>query len=46
MIDLHAHTLFSDGALIPSELIHRAEIKGYRAIALTDHADSSNIDFI
>lgn len=46
MIDLHTHTLFSDGALIPSELIHRAEIKGYRAIAITDHADSSNIDFI
>ncbi len=46
MIDLHTHTLFSDGTLIPSELIHRAEIKGYRAIAITDHADSSNIDFI
>ncbi len=46
MIDLHTHTLFSDGALIPSELIHRAEIKGYKAIAITDHADSSNMDFI
>jgi histidinol phosphatase-like PHP family hydrolase len=46
MIDLHTHTLFSDGELLPSELARRAEVKGYKAIAITDHADSSNIDFI
>lgn len=46
MIDLHTHTLFSDGELLPSELVRRAEVKGYAAIALTDHVDSSNIDFI
>ncbi len=46
MIGLHAHTLFSDGALLPSELIRRAETKGYTAFALTDHVDSSNIDFV
>ena len=46
MIDLHTHTLFSDGALLPSELVRRAEVKGYTAIALTDHVDSSNIDFV
>lgn len=46
MIDLHTHTLFSDGELLPSELVRRAQVKGYKAIALTDHADSSNIDFI
>lgn len=46
MIDLHAHTLFSDGELLPSELVRRAEVKGYTAIALTDHVDSSNIDFV
>ncbi|HEY3347739.1 MAG TPA: PHP domain-containing protein, partial [Nitrospirota bacterium] len=46
MIDLHTHTLFSDGVLIPAELVRRAEVKGYEAIGLTDHADSSNIDFI
>jgi putative hydrolase len=46
MIDLHTHTLFSDGELLPSELVRRAEDIGYQAIALTDHADSSNIDFI
>lgn len=46
MIDLHVHTLFSDGELIPSELARRAAVKGYRAVAITDHADQSNIDFI
>jgi histidinol phosphatase-like PHP family hydrolase len=46
MIDLHTHTLFSDGVLLPSELIRRAYIAGYRAIAITDHVDSSNIDFV
>lgn len=46
MIDLHTHTLFSDGELLPSELVRRAEIIGYRAVALTDHADSSNLDWI
>jgi len=46
MIDLHTHTLLSDGALLPSELVRRALVKGYTAIALTDHVDSSNIDFV
>lgn len=46
MIDLHTHTIFSDGALLPSELVRRAEAKGYTAIALTDHVDSSNIDLV
>ena len=46
MIDLHTHTLFSDGDLLPAELVRRAEDIGYEAIALTDHADSSNLDWI
>lgn len=46
MIDLHTHCLFSDGELIPSELIRRAAALGYEAIAITDHADVSNYDFI
>ncbi|WP_456455926.1 histidinol phosphate phosphatase domain-containing protein [Thermovibrio sp.] len=46
MIDLHTHTFFSDGALIPSELVRRAEALGYRAIAITDHVDYSNYSFI
>jgi histidinol phosphatase-like PHP family hydrolase len=46
MIDLHTHSLFSDGVLVPSELVRRAVMKGYTVIAITDHADASNIDFI
>ncbi|MCJ7444912.1 MAG: histidinol phosphate phosphatase domain-containing protein [Methanotrichaceae archaeon] len=44
MIDLHTHTFFSDGELIPSELVRRAQVKGYRAIGLTDHVDFTNIE--
>jgi len=46
MIDLHTHTFLSDGALIPSELVRRAHVAGYRAIAITDHVDYSNIDIV
>jgi histidinol phosphatase-like PHP family hydrolase len=46
MIDLHTHSIFSDGELIPAELVRRASVEGYRAIAITDHMDSSNMDFI
>lgn len=46
MIDLHTHTLFSDGELIPAELTRRAAVAGYRAIAITDHGDFSNFDLI
>jgi histidinol phosphatase-like PHP family hydrolase len=46
MIDLHTHSIFSDGVLIPAELARRAEHKGYTVIGITDHGDMSNIDFI
>jgi histidinol phosphatase-like PHP family hydrolase len=46
LIDLHTHTIFSDGELIPSELVRRAVIHGYEAIAITDHADYSNIEHL
>lgn len=46
MIDLHTHTTFSDGELIPSELVRRAEVKGYTAIGLTDHIDFTNIEAV
>lgn len=46
MIDLHTHSFFSDGELIPSELVRRAEAIGYKAIAITDHVDASNIDLV
>ena len=37
LYDFHTHTFLSDGELSPIELIHRALIKGYTAIAITDH---------
>lgn len=43
MFDLHTHSLLSDGDLLPSELARRYEEKGYKAIAITDHVDMSNI---
>jgi histidinol phosphatase-like PHP family hydrolase len=43
MYDLHIHSLLSDGQLLPSELARRYEVKGYKAIAITDHVDASNI---
>ena len=43
MIDFHTHSLFSDGVLVPSELVRRADEAGYRAIAITDHGDGSNL---
>lgn len=44
LIDLHTHTFMSDGALLPSEHVRRAWVRGYRAVAITDHADISNIE--
>lgn len=46
MIDLHTHSIFSDGELIPSEMARRAQDRGYRALAITDHGDHSNVDFL
>ncbi|MBN2705863.1 MAG: histidinol phosphate phosphatase domain-containing protein [Deltaproteobacteria bacterium] len=46
MIDLHTHTIFSDGVLVPAELARRARVAGYRALAFTDHVDFSNLDFV
>lgn len=44
--DLHTHTTFSDGVLIPAESARRSEVIGYSGIAITDHADDSNFKFI
>jgi len=46
LVDLHTHTTFSDGELIPSELARRAQVKGLRYLAITDHGDMSNLDII
>lgn len=42
MYDLHTHTIYSDGELLPAELIRRAAVIGYRTLGITDHADRSN----
>jgi putative hydrolase len=44
--DFHMHSVLSDGCLIPSEIVRRVEVKGTAAIAITDHADFSNVDNI
>ncbi len=44
--DLHTHTVYSDGVLIPAELARRALVKGITHLAITDHGDSSNLDLI
>lgn len=36
-IDLHIHTILSDGILTPQEIINNAYSEGIRHIALTDH---------
>ncbi len=35
--DFHTHSFLSDGVLSPIELIRRAQVIGYRAVAITDH---------
>lgn len=45
-VDFHTHTVFSDGGLVASELLRRYECAGYSGVAITDHVDSSNIEFV
>lgn len=45
-IDLHMHSLFSDGELLPSELARRALKLNHEVIAITDHVDYYNIEEI
>src|SRR5215471_11865046 len=37
VIDMHTHTICSDGSVTPSELIALAEAGGASALAITDH---------
>ncbi len=46
MIDLHTHTVFSDGVLVPAELCRRAQVAGYTGLAITDHVDISNLEIV
>lgn len=42
-IDLHSHTLCSDGVLSPAELVARAAEKGVDVLAITDHDSVSGL---
>jgi histidinol phosphatase-like PHP family hydrolase len=42
--DLHTHTFHSDGVLSPLELINRAAVNGYAAIAITDHVALGSLE--
>lgn len=44
--DLHMHTVYSDGELVPAELIRRAKILGHDLIAITDHVDATNVEWV
>ena len=44
--DFHTHTSLSDGDLSPIELIRRAAVNNYAAIALTDHAATGTMERI
>jgi histidinol phosphatase-like PHP family hydrolase len=46
MYNLHIHSLLSDGVLLPSEIAIRHLALGYKVIAITDHADYSNIETV
>ncbi len=46
MIDLHTHSLLSDGELLPSELARRAKVKGYKIIGISDHVDGTNLESV
>jgi len=44
MYNLHTHSLLSDGCLLPAEVCVRYAAAGYKGIAITDHADYSNVE--
>lgn len=46
MFDFHLHSVFSDGELIPAEIARRYQAAGYEAVAITDHVDATNMEFI
>ena len=37
MIDIHRHTIYSDGSFLVKELLKEAESKGLTLLSITDH---------
>jgi len=46
MIDLHTHSILSDGELLPLELARRARVKSYTLLGISDHVDVTNIEHV
>ena len=46
MYDFHTHTFLSDGVLAPIELVRRAQVIGYRGMAITDHVGPGNLEYV
>jgi len=44
--DFHMHSFYSDGDLLPSEIARRTRVLRNRLIAITDHADASNLEWV
>jgi hypothetical protein len=43
LINLHAHTVFSDGAYLPDDIVRRAYQGGLSHIAITDHFETVKV---
>jgi predicted metal-dependent phosphoesterase TrpH len=44
--NLHAHTTFSDGIRSPAALLAEYESRGYDFLAITDHEDHENLEWV
>jgi putative hydrolase len=44
--DFHIHSLLTEGELLPSEIAQRCSVLNYGGITITDHVDSSNMEFV
>jgi len=42
-IDLHTHTVCSDGSMTPEELVHHAKASGLAAVAVSDHDTADGV---
>mgnify|MGYP000538734477 CR=1 FL=1 len=42
-VDLHTHTIASDGTLRPRELVAEAARRGVRVLAITDHDSTDGL---
>ena len=44
VIDLHAHSKFSDGTTTPSEVVHAYLLRGVQMMSLTDHDTTAGLE--